>query len=121
VKLGDRVNTGSSGSDFQVGAPLTVVEPDHALVAGTWAFILEPAAGGSTRLLVRERYPGWMRRAALKRSGMRRALGGAVDYLFAEPPHFLMERKMMLGLKERAETAARAEAAGPEPKEGITS
>ena len=28
-----------------------------------------------------------------------------IDYLIGEPLHFAMERKMMLGLKKRAETA----------------
>lgn len=105
VKVGDRLDTASYGRSFRVGAQLTVVEPGHALVAGTWAFILEPGPDGTTRFLVRERYPGWIRLVVPRRLGMLRAIGAAVDYLFGEPLHFVMERRMMLGVKQRAETS----------------
>ncbi len=54
---------------------------------------------------MREPYPGWIRLAVPSRLGVLRALGGAIDYVFGEPLHFVMERKMMLGLKQRAEHA----------------
>jgi hypothetical protein len=37
------------------------------------------------------------------RFGLLRALGAVVDYVIGDPLHFAMERKMMLGLKQRAE------------------
>jgi hypothetical protein len=41
----------------------------------------------------------------------RKSLPFAVYYtLFVELPHFLMERRMLLGIKERAERAAAARA-----------
>jgi hypothetical protein len=36
IKIGDRINTGSVGP-VQIGSPVTVLEPNHALVIGTWA------------------------------------------------------------------------------------
>jgi len=65
---------------------------DPALM-GTWSFVLQPEGAG-TRLIVRgragrPRVDGWGWRAA------RAAL--------FEPVHFVMERRMMLGIAERAE------------------
>jgi hypothetical protein len=73
------------------------VEPPHTLVLqwepahSTWAFVIEPQADGMTRLLSRNRLPG---------SGLlfRLAMAG-----FMEPGSLVMERKMLLGLKQRAE------------------
>jgi hypothetical protein len=75
------------------------VEQDRAMVLGTqegtWSLVLEPAPGGVTRLLVRGR--GGV-------AGRPEGLGAALfRTLFFEPIHFGMERKMLLGLKERAE------------------
>ena len=106
MKVGDRIATGSIGTRFRIDAPVTVLEPNHALVMGTWAFVLDPAPGRRTRLLVREPYPGWLRLAVPARFGLLRALGAAIDYAVGEPLHFAMERKMLLGLKQRAEQAA---------------
>jgi len=59
---------------------------------GTWGFILDPIDEHSTRLIMRgrgERQP--------------RVRDRAFGYAFWEPAHFVMERKMMLAIKERAE------------------
>jgi hypothetical protein len=109
VRIGDRINTGSVGK-LAIGAPITVLEPNHALVIGTWAFVLRPLPGKRTRLLVRERDAGWLRAAAPRRSGILRAVGGLVDCVVGEPLHFLMVTGMMRGLKQRAE--------GPVPLDG---
>jgi hypothetical protein len=87
VKVGDRLNTGSFGEEVEIGAPLAIVEPNHALVAGTWAFVLEPGPNGTTRFFMRGRYAGWLRQAAPKHSGLLRLLGGGIDCLFGEPLH----------------------------------
>jgi hypothetical protein len=102
VQVGDRINTGSIG-ELAIGSPITVLEPNRAFVMGTWAFVLRPRPGGGTRLLVCERDAGWLRLAAPRRSGILRAIGSLIDYVVAEPLHFAMVRKMMLGLKQRAE------------------
>jgi hypothetical protein len=98
VHLGDRINTGSIGTKFAIGNPVTVIEPGRALVIGTWAFVLRPLPGGRTRLLVRDRDWGYLRAAAPPRLALLRAALGVIDYLIGEPLHFAMERKMMLGL-----------------------
>jgi hypothetical protein len=69
------------------------IEPYRALVLQGWgAFVLEPLGEGATRLIVRSRGPG--------------AWGRLSHYLFWEPAHFVMERRMLVGIKERAERLA---------------
>lgn len=89
--------------------PVLLVEPGRAIViggvaeqqgddlskntrAGTWAFVLKELDASTTRLLVRIR---WDRKP------------GLVDWMYSfgvlEPSHFVMERRMMLGIKRRAE------------------
>ena len=60
----------------------------------TWAFGLYPEGGGRTRLVSRNRLPG---------SGPLFWLGMIA---FMEPGSLLMERKMLLGIKRRAEALA---------------
>jgi hypothetical protein len=60
--------------------------PDRA---ASWAFVLAPVDDTATRLLVRLRL-----RAPL---AMR---------LMLDPAHFIMERKMLYGMKRRAEQSA---------------
>ena len=66
----------------------------------TWAFILEPEAGGKTRLV--ERFRVWTAEA-----GMPQKLGMPMMGMGV----FAMTRKHMLGVKERAEASPRATAA----------
>lgn len=81
--------------------PVTYLEPERALVlAGGWGFVLKEMGPGTTRLIAR-------------------AWGDAIPHLrnallhflywrgFYEPAHFLMERKMLLGIRSRAEQRAR--------------
>ena len=53
--------------------------------------MLEPHGPDCTRLIARGRVP--------------RGLGALSNALLMEIPHFVMERKMLLGIKERAECA----------------
>ena len=55
----------------------------------TWQFILQPAAGGATRLLVRQRLSHSPELAWVWR--------------LTEPVNFVMERKMLLGIRRRVE------------------
>jgi len=72
------------------GWKVLAVEPHRALVLQGWgAFVLEPLGDQATRLIVRSRGAG--------------AWGRLAHYLFWEPAHFVMERKMMLTLKALAE------------------
>lgn len=69
-------------------------EPADCDAAPTWQFILEPQGANATRLILRSRTPGTPTKAAI--------LGSKIGYAF----QFFMERKMLLGLKERAEAQA---------------
>ena len=87
-------------------APLALHSPGHALVFytrrpttpltappdGTWAFIVEPADRETSHFI--------MRATAQGRVGL---LGTAFERGVFEPIHFAMERKMMEGVKARAE------------------
>jgi hypothetical protein len=67
---------------------------------GTWSFIVEPDAGGGSRLIARGR-------------NQARTRGGAAQWLLQEPVHFLMERKMLRGIRLRAERLARQSQGAP--------
>jgi hypothetical protein len=74
------------------GLPVAVFEPGRVLALENWgAFVLEQHGPGDTRLIARGRTP--------------RGLGALANALLMEIPHFVMERKMLLGIKERAERA----------------
>jgi hypothetical protein len=87
-----------------VALTVAVVEPDHALVVRggvpmgdtpppydfTWAFVLNELADGNTRLAIRERYAFTRRWAAL-----------IVEPVLAVS--FVMTRKMLHGVRARAE------------------
>ncbi|WP_245742198.1 hypothetical protein [Natrinema salaciae] len=106
--------------DDPVAAPESAPEvvrldPGRALVFGppgdspawTWAFVLERVDEGTTRLLARTRsVPS---RSSIGPRAAHPILGEALDYLFWEPAHFVMERKMLRGIKRRAERADRTE------------
>jgi hypothetical protein len=73
-------------------------EPGRVLVLENWgAFVLEPTGAGTTRLIVRTRGGGEDDFAAV-------ALAPFGLMVF-EPAHFIMERRMLLGIKERVEAA----------------
>jgi hypothetical protein len=103
---------------FYPGAPMTVAvaDPLHALVlwqvtaagkaidptgpwgedhvAWSWAFVLEPVDAATTRLLVRMRV-----------SYRPVAKWAPVMWLLVEPAHFVMGRRQLLGIRQRAEAA----------------
>ncbi|ADB63084.1 hypothetical protein Htur_4265 (plasmid) [Haloterrigena turkmenica DSM 5511] len=106
--------------DYPISSPESAPEvarfdPERALVlrpsgdspAWTWAFVLKPIDEGTTRLLARMRSNP--RRSSIGSRAAHPILGEAVDYLFWEPAHFLMERKMLRGIKRRAERVDRTE------------
>jgi hypothetical protein len=69
---------------------LTAVDPPHALVIEGWgSYVVEPVDAHTCRLLAR--------------SHAARDAGGLVYVLLIELPHAIMERRMLLGIKERAE------------------
>jgi hypothetical protein len=104
LELGDTVRLASEARYHSRGRQVAaLVDPPHGLVlvsppdwervqrgeraSGAWGFFLEPIGDGRTRLLVR-------------------SSGGPVGGHVFDAVHFLMEQKMMRGLRDRA-TAAR--------------
>jgi len=87
-------------NDKGQGIAVLDVQPERFLVLqwvpakSTWAFGLYPEDGGRTRLVSRNRLSG---------SGPLFWLGMIA---FMEPGSLIMERKMLLGIKSRAETLA---------------
>ncbi len=86
--------------------PVTAMETERFLVIGKgWAFILRPVDGQHTRLVVRSRNQGFIGISSRPWGPILRALDLLLNYIGYEPGlHLLMERKMMLGIKERAES-----------------
>jgi hypothetical protein len=63
---------------------------------GCWSFHLRSLHGGRTRLLVRSRSGNYSNLPQMM-----------FDFMVFDPAHFVMERKMMLGIKQRAERLTR--------------
>jgi hypothetical protein len=73
------------------GLEVTRFERNRVFALGGWYFVLEPE-DGRARLIARSRFP--------------RGLAGLAYGMLLELPHFIVERKMLLGIKERAERRA---------------
>jgi hypothetical protein len=106
LKVGDFVRSAHEqwlGGKFRdkTGWFVVRIEENRALVLrdeierGSWAFILKPVDEAKTRLIIRARG------AKPKNLPMK-----MFHYGFFEPAHFIMERKMLLTLKRRAEEFA---------------
>lgn len=101
LKVGDVLRSPKEGSGMRV----EILEPDHALAIRTedgawvWSFVLVET-DGRTRLLSRNRI------------AVGRSLGARLGMAVMESGSLVMERKMLLGIKERAErlSAERAQA-----------
>jgi hypothetical protein len=102
LKVGDKVRLGPEGYPFYwveaiESGRFLVLHAGHPQTgqpfSDSWVFFLEPITEKTTRLLVRNRrnYEPNLESVILWR-------------VLTEPAHFVMERKMLLGLKERAET-----------------
>lgn len=94
LSVGDVLPVGSGGPRLRVER----LEPDHVLVLRSederwvWAFALEPIDGG-TRLISRNRI------ATPDASALTRS----INVIVMEPGSLIMERKMLLGIKDRAQ------------------
>ncbi len=87
------------------GVAVREIDPPHLLVlggsfdststevGGTWTFLLRPLDAATSRLIVRTRIaefsPPW--------------LSHIFSFALLEPAHFIMERRMLLGIKDRSE------------------
>jgi hypothetical protein len=100
LAVGDEIPIGRGD-----GFPVKAIEPYRSLVLGgyredvewSWELTLVPLGMERTRLISRNR--AWIPRR----------LGSRLMMLFIEPAAFLMTRKMLLGIKRRAEAIARPE------------
>jgi hypothetical protein len=100
LKVGDSVWLHPKAPPLKVAA----IEPGSAIVLKGWgAFILEPIDEKTTRLIIRSQgnYDPDLKNAVLNFLLWR---------VVFEPAHFIMERKMLLGIKERAEKLGRQRA-----------
>jgi hypothetical protein len=80
-----------------LGWRVTHVEPARALILENWgAFVLRPVDSATTRLIVRTRGDG-----APSFLGV---LLGPVEVFVFEPAHFIMQRGMLRGIRDRAES-----------------
>lgn len=83
----------------ELGWKITEMEAGRAMVLENWgAFHLEPVSDHVTRMHIRTRGPGVPTVSGIAIT--------PVQLLLFEPAHFIMERGMMLGLKQRAEAGA---------------
>jgi hypothetical protein len=96
LEVGDKVRLVPEGRDpyFLVSA----IQPGRAIILGgddpptTWAFVLEPIDNNSTRLIVR-----W-------RQDYEPSIGNTIGWrLVTDPITFVMERKLLQGIKGRVE------------------
>ena len=97
LKVGDKVWLHPKAPPVEVAT----IEPGQAIVLKPWgAFVLQPIDEKRTRLIIRSQgdYDPDLRNSVLN------FLLWRVIY---EPAHFIMERKMLLGIKSRAEKLAR--------------
>jgi hypothetical protein len=77
------------------------VEQNQVLILAGWgAFVLQRSNDDATRLIVRTRG-----------AGEPNVVLAPLGLLMFEPAHFIMERRMLLGIKERAERSAHASVA----------
>ena len=98
LKVGDEVWLHPEAPPLKVLA----IEPERAIVLeNSWTFFLRPIDDRTTRLIIRGRGEF---NPDLKNALLNFMLWRGVF----EPAHFIMERKMMLGIKERAEAAQAA-------------
>ena len=89
------------GTGRRFGWRVARAEPNRVLVLEDWgAFVLEPVDSATTRLIVRTRGGGRDDVAAFALSPL--------SLMVMEPAHFIMERRMLLTIRDRVESARRA-------------
>jgi len=95
------VQPGYLGGQFaDVGWRVLDVVPGRALILEKWgAFVVQPVDAHTSRLIVRTREPGTPTLAGI-------VLGPLNVFVF-EPAHFIMQRGMLRGVRDRAERQLR--------------
>ena len=89
------------GTGKRLGWRVTQAEPNRVLVLEKWgAFVLEPVDARTTKLIVRTRGSG--------PDGLGPLVMAPFGLMVFEPAHFIMERRMLLGIRARVEAARAA-------------
>lgn len=82
-----------------LGWSVVDVVPERALILRDWgAFVVQPVNDTTSRLIVRTRGAGQPNMVSL--------LAGPLTVFVFEPAHFMMQRAMLQGIRDRAEHAA---------------
>ena len=82
----------------RLGCKVLKIVPGHALVLEGWgAFVVLPTADNKTRMLIRTRGEGM--------PSFNGVVTAPFGLLVFEPAHFIMERAMLIGIKQRAESS----------------
>jgi hypothetical protein len=105
LAVGDVIPIGGAAGGF----PVRAVKPCDALVLGgqtaafqwVWQFKLVPVSNRQTRLISRNQ------------ARVPRSIGSFLFMLALDPAAFIMTRKMLVGIKRRAEALFRKSGAGP--------
>jgi hypothetical protein len=105
LAVGDVIPIGGAAGGF----PVKAIEPGEALVLGgeteafqwVWQFALAPVSRRQTRLISRNQ------------ARVPRSIASSLIMLVLEPAAFIMTRKMLLGIKRRAEALSRESGSGP--------
>lgn len=109
-QVGDPVTMMANPPPMSV-AEIVLIEPVRVMVLkGGWTFFLQPVDDQTTRFIVR--YASFPVKGDLS--------AALYYYPIFEPAHFVMEAGMMMGIKQRAERAARAQAAGEQVAGGMS-
>jgi hypothetical protein len=129
LQVGDTVPLSPEGPMI----PVTTLEPNRLLVfagydprmgGALWSFELLPLDREQTRLVTRLRaaWPGWTLRSVIAPAAPEPELPqanpvqGLLMYLFFDPGSFVLMRRMLLGIRERAERLATARRARTAPE-----
>lgn len=84
-----------------IGWRISLLEPGRAMVLQGWgAFVLLPVDAHTTRMIVRTRGDG--------RPSLAGTVMAPLGLLIFEPAHFIMQRRMLIGIKDRAERGSAA-------------
>jgi hypothetical protein len=101
--VGDPIELGGAFGKA-VRLAVTALEPNRLLRLGAgWSFVLEALPDTQTRFLVRMRGDGLVRASIPRHLRAARGLASLIDYLIAEPLDSVMVRRMLLGIRHRAE------------------
>ncbi|MDS0476723.1 hypothetical protein [Natrinema sp. 1APR25-10V2] len=113
LEAGDTVDVADDSPLSPAESPeIALLEPGYALVLEpqgesppwTWAFVLEPVDRETTRLLARTRSD--LGRASSESRFSLPTRHEALNYLWWEPVHFVVERGLLREIKRRAEAGA---------------